>query len=124
VIIGSLAGAVPLLMALPIVSGWMLLPILFTGGLLLQSTLPVTVTFAQTIAPVRMATVSSLMMGFGWGLGGVLVPMVGLLGDRFGIAITLALVAGVLPIAAIVALRLPSDVLPSVPSGEVWYDRR
>lgn len=124
VIIASLLGAVPLLMALPIVSGWMLLPILFTGGLLLQSTLPVTVTFAQTIAPVRMATVSSLMMGFGWGLGGVLVPIVGLLGDRIGIAITLALVAGVLPIAAIVALRLPRHVLPSVPSGEVWYDRR
>ncbi len=123
VILTTLLGAVPLLTALPLAGHWELLPMLFLGGMLLQATLPVTVTFAQTIAPVRTATVSSLMMGFGWGLGALLVPLVGVLGDRIGIAPTLAVVAGVLPLAALFALGLPRGVLPSVPRGQVWYDR-
>jgi hypothetical protein len=40
------------------------------GGFLRQSTLPVNVTFGQTIAPISTATVSSLMMGFAWGMDG------------------------------------------------------
>ena len=47
------------------------------GGFLLQSTLPVNVTFGQQIAPVSAATVSSLMMGFAWGVGSLLAPVVG-----------------------------------------------
>jgi MFS transporter, FSR family, fosmidomycin resistance protein len=69
------------------------------GGFFLQSTLPVNVTFGQSLAPVSAATVSSLMMGFAWGSGGLSVPLVGLAADRFGIEPTLiALSAG--PIAA------------------------
>ena len=41
------------------------------GGFFLQSTLPVNVTFGQSLAPVSAATVSSLMMGFAWGTGGL-----------------------------------------------------
>ena len=55
------------------------------GGLLLQSTLPVNVTYGQMLAPVGAATVSSLMMGFAWGVGSVMVPVVGLLGDYMGL---------------------------------------
>ena len=47
------------------------------GGFFLQSTLPVNVTFGQALAPVSAATVSSMMMGFGWGTGGLSVPLVG-----------------------------------------------
>jgi hypothetical protein len=47
------------------------------GGLLLQSTLPVNVTYAQMLAPVGAATVSSLMMGFAWGMGSLAVPLIG-----------------------------------------------
>ena len=43
------------------------------------------VTFGQSIAPVSAATVSSLMMGFAWGTGGLSVPLVGLIADRIGI---------------------------------------
>ena len=55
----------------------------------LQSTLPVNVTFGQSLAPVSAATVSSLMMGFAWGTGGLSVPFVGLIADRIGIEHTL-----------------------------------
>jgi FSR family fosmidomycin resistance protein-like MFS transporter len=82
--------------------------VLATGGFLLQSTLPVNVTFAQLLAPISAATVSSLMMGFAWGTGGLAVPLVGMMADRFGIELALV-VMSVLPlVAALLAVSLPS----------------
>ena len=78
------------------------------GGFLLQSTLPVNVTFGQMIAPISAATVSSLMMGFAWGTGGLSVPFVGMLADRIGIERTLV-VMSVMPLAA-AALALAASV--------------
>ena len=69
VIIWSLVAAVPFLLAAQLTSGWTLTAAGSIGGFLLQSTLPVNVTFGQQIAPVSAATVSSLMMGFAWGVG-------------------------------------------------------
>ena len=66
-------------------NGWSLVATIAVGGFLLQSTLPVNVTFAQTIAPISAATVSSLMMGFAWGIGGLAAPLVGMVADRIGI---------------------------------------
>ena len=53
------------------------------GGLLLQSTLPVSVTYAQSLTIAGAATVSSLMMGFAWGMGSLAVPLIGLVGRPF-----------------------------------------
>ena len=64
VIIWSLVLAVPFLALAPMQTGWTFVAIVSVGGFLLQSTLPVNVTFAQMIAPISAATVSSLMMGF------------------------------------------------------------
>ncbi len=107
VIIGTLLTALPFLLVLPRASGWTFIGALVASGFLLQSTLPVTVTFGQSLAPVRAATVSSLMMGFAWGTGGLFVPFVGLLADRIGIAPTLMGVTIVLPVAVVLALTLP-----------------
>ena len=101
------------------------------GGFFLQSTLPVNVTFGQALAPVSAATVSSLMMGFAWGSGGLSVPFVGMVADRIGIEATLRGLA-LVPLAA-AALALP---LPRTPAGacadaarggpalieSTWYD--
>ena len=82
--------------------------VLAVGGLFLQSTLPVNVTFGQSLAPVSAATVSSLMMGFAWGTGGLSVPLVGLIADRVGIEHTLV-GSRVMPLlAAACALPLPA----------------
>jgi FSR family fosmidomycin resistance protein-like MFS transporter len=110
VMIASLAVAVPFLFAAPSLNGWQFVVVLAVGGFLLQSTLPVNVTFAQTIAPISAATVSSLMMGFAWGTGGVAVPLVGLLADRIGIERTLATMSLVPLLAAALALPLPARV--------------
>jgi len=114
VIIWSLVSAVPFLVAGPLMTGWTLTLLLAVGGFLLQSTLPVNVTFGQALAPVSAATVSSLMMGFAWGTGGLMVPLVGMVADRAGLPLALSLV-GLVPLAAAaVALPLPA-VAPSPP---------
>ena len=110
VIIVSLVAAVPLLALAPLLHGWQFVAVLAAGGFLLQSTLPVNVTFGQMIAPISAATVSSLMMGFAWGMGGLIVPFVGMLADRIGIEGTLMTMSFVPLAAAALALPLPSGV--------------
>jgi FSR family fosmidomycin resistance protein-like MFS transporter len=108
VIAWSLVLSTPFLVAAPLVSGWLFVLLLAIGGLFLQSTLPVNVVFGQSLAPVSAATVSSLMMGFAWGTGGLSVPLVGMVADRIGIAPTLAGLALVPLLAAAFTLPLPA----------------
>jgi FSR family fosmidomycin resistance protein-like MFS transporter len=108
VIILSLLSAVPFLVVAPLLSGWLFIVVLAIGGFLLQSTLPVNVTFGQTLAPISAATVSSLMMGFAWGVGGLIVPFVGMLADRVGIEHTLMVMSAVPLLAAALAWPLPA----------------
>jgi FSR family fosmidomycin resistance protein-like MFS transporter len=127
VIILSLVLAVPFLALALLFNGWWLVAMIAAGGFLLQSTLPVNVTFAQTIAPISAATVSSLMMGFAWGMGGLAAPLVGMTADRIGIERTLMLMSFTPLVAAVLALPLPtraahatvraSDIATSESSG-------
>ena len=103
----SLVAACPFLFIAPLLTGWQFMVVLAMGGFCLQSTLPVNVTFGQSLAPVSAATVSSLMMGFAWGTGGLSVPLVGLVADRVGIEPTLMGLALVPIVAALCALPLP-----------------
>jgi FSR family fosmidomycin resistance protein-like MFS transporter len=104
----SLVFSVPFLLAAPLLSGWGFVVTLALGGFFLQSTLPVNVTFGQALAPVSAATVSSLMMGFAWGTGGLSAPLVGKIADRFGIEHTLVGLALVPLVAALCTLPLPA----------------
>jgi FSR family fosmidomycin resistance protein-like MFS transporter len=103
----SLMLATPFLVAAPLLDAAAFMIVLALGGFFLQSTLPVNVTFGQAIAPVSAATVSSLMMGFGWGTGGLSVPFIGLIADRAGIEATLMGLAFVPLLAAALAAPLP-----------------
>jgi FSR family fosmidomycin resistance protein-like MFS transporter len=118
VILWSLIIAVPFMAVAPHLSPIGFTAMLAIGGLLLQSTLPISVTFAQTFVKGGAATVSSLMMGFAWGMGSLTVPLVGMGADRFGIKPTLAIVAFIPLIAAWLAWQLPEKgihhVEPSV----------
>lgn len=107
VISASLIVAVPLLMLAPRFDGLPFVLLLAGGGFWLQSTQPVSVAFGQTLAPVSAATVSSIMMGVAWGTGGLLIPFIGLLGDRLGISTTLTVMAAVPLLAAGCAWLLP-----------------
>lgn len=104
----SLVASCPFLFVAPFLTGGPFVITLAIGGLFLQSTLPVNVTFGQSLTPVSAATVSSLMMGFAWGTGGLSVPIVGLIADRAGIEHTLVGLAVVPLLAAACALPLPA----------------
>ena len=62
------------------------------GGFVLAP-LPLGVTMAQKLAPKGRSMVASLMMGFAYGLGGAITPLVGRLADSFTIRPVLTLIA-------------------------------
>lgn len=110
----SLVFSVPFLFAASLTNGWLFVLLVSLGGFFLQSTLPVNVTFGQSLAPVSAATVSSLMMGFAWGTGGLSVPFVGMMADRIGIEAALRAMSVVPLAAAALALPLPKRPTPHV----------
>ena len=115
VIVWSLLLAAPFLLLAPQTQGWTFAGLLAVGGLFLQSTLPVNVSFGQALAPHSAATVSSLMMGVAWGTGGMLVPVTGMVGDALGLPTTLTMLA-LLPLcAAGLATRLPAAATLGMP---------
>jgi FSR family fosmidomycin resistance protein-like MFS transporter len=111
VMTATLIAAVPFLALAPVLSPWGFTAMLAIGGLLLQSTLPVSVTYAQSVTTAGAATVSSLMMGFAWGMGSLAVPLIGLAADRFGINAALVGLAAVPLVAAALAAGLPDTRL-------------
>lgn len=115
VIAASLLLAAPLLAVAPFLSGPAFVVVLALGGLFLQSTLPVNVTFGQALAPVSTATVSSLMMGFAWGTGGLSVPFVGMLADRVGVERTLSFMSLAALGGAACTWPLPERAQPHMP---------
>jgi len=86
---------------------WPFVVMMALGGFFLQSTLPVNITYAHAIAPVAAGTVSSLMLGVAWGVGGLAVPLVGMAGDRVGLQPALLVVAVLPALGALLTLRLP-----------------
>ena len=107
VILVSLIASVPFMEVAPRLSPLGFTILLSIGGLLLQSTLPISVTFAQSFVKGGAATVSSLMMGFAWGMGSLAVPIIGAAADRIGIENTLTWLAFVPLLGAALAYMLP-----------------
>jgi MFS transporter, FSR family, fosmidomycin resistance protein len=107
VISASLAMSVPLLVAALLIPGPAALFVLTVGGFFLGSTLPVNISYAHAIAPVATGTVSSLMLGVAWGVGGLAVPLVGIAGDTVGLQPALLTLAGLPALAALLTMRLP-----------------
>lgn len=107
VVIGSYASSIPLFAAflvLPLDSG---LPCLLLGYSLLQLALPVNVVLGQELAPRHAGTISSLLMGFAWGVGALLVGPVGWLADHFTLRTGLAALATLLLPGLACAWALP-----------------
>ncbi len=63
------------------------------AGSFVLAPLPLGVTMAQTLAPKGRSMVASLMMGFAYGLGGAITPIVGKLADMYTIRPILTIVA-------------------------------
>jgi MFS transporter, FSR family, fosmidomycin resistance protein len=57
----------------------------FLAGFAVLASLPLGVVMAQRLAPKSRSMVSSLMMGFAYGLGGAISPFIGKLADIYGL---------------------------------------
>ncbi len=63
------------------------------AGMFVLATMPLGVALAQQLAPKGRSMVSSLMMGFAFGLGGILTPIVGRMADLYTIEPVLTVVS-------------------------------
>jgi FSR family fosmidomycin resistance protein-like MFS transporter len=108
VILMSMAGSAPFLALFFLTRGALSVGALLAGGLILLFTIPVNVVMAQELIPSQAGTVSALMMGFAWGLAGILfIPLTGLLADRFSMHYALAAWTVFPVLGFLLALRLP-----------------
>lgn len=83
---------------------WVYLGAAMAGGIML-ATMPLGVAYAQILAPKGRAMVASLMMGFAYGLGGIISPLVGNLADLYSIHAVLSVMAFV-PLITLPAIAL------------------
>lgn len=82
VIVVSMIGSVPFLLAFFFTGGFFSLACLALGGFILLFTIPVNVVMAQELVPSQAGTVSALTMGFAWGTAGMIfIPLVGWASD-------------------------------------------
>jgi FSR family fosmidomycin resistance protein-like MFS transporter len=84
--------------------------LLMLGSLCIQSAGSVVIAYAQELVPEHISTVSSLVMGFGWGVAALALPLTGSLGDTYGIAPTLKWLSFLPLIGMGLALALPATV--------------
>lgn len=107
VIIVSVLGALPFTLLLPHVGlGWtvaLTVPI----GLIVASSFPAIVVFAQELLPGRIGVVSGLFFGLAFGAGGLGAALLGLLADRTSLGYVYGICAW-LPAIGLLAVFLPN----------------
>ncbi|MCL6601767.1 MAG: MFS transporter [Paenibacillus sp.] len=104
----SMVGTVPFALALPFVSQFWAGALLLLGGFILLSSFSVTVIYAQMLYPGNIGTVSGLITGLAFGLGGIGSLVIGNLIDHVGIS-QVFVACGFLPLLGLLALLLPGD---------------
>ncbi len=107
IIWASILGVLPFTLALPWVGLTWTLILSVPIGLLLASAFPAIVVYAQELMPGRIGTVSGLMFGLAFGLGGLGAAGLGLLADRTSLALVFH-VCAFLPVLGLLAGFLPS----------------
>lgn len=108
VILWSMLGSVPFLALFFFAHGIISMIGLGVGGLILLFTVPVNVLMGQELAPAAAGTVSALMMGFAWGLAGLIfVPLIGALSDRLSMQMTMSTMVLFPLIGFFLTLKLP-----------------
>ena len=106
VLVLSLLLSAPLMalyLLTPVGWGLILLPV---AGVLLYTSAPVTVTMAQEGLPQHASLASSIVMGLAWGIGGLMLTVVGAVADAIGLQETLLLILGLGVVALLAAAGL------------------
>jgi FSR family fosmidomycin resistance protein-like MFS transporter len=112
VILISMIGSVPFLALFVFTTGVVSMIGLALSGLILLFTIPVNVLMGQELAPTQAGTVSALMMGFAWGMAGVLfIPLTGWISDVFSMQTAFTGLILFPLIGFFLALKLPKKAL-------------
>ncbi len=110
VILASMIGSVPFLALFFLTTGLPALLGLVVGGLVLLFTIPVNVVMAQDLVPSQSGTVSALMMGFSWGMAGlVFIPLTGWIADHASLHAALFTLLAFPLIGFFLSLKLPRN---------------
>lgn len=104
----SMVGTAPIALILPYLSPFWAGALLLIGGFILLSSFSVTVVYAQMLHPGNIGTVSGLITGFAFGMGGVGSLALGNLGDAWGIG-NVMIAASFLPLLGLLSFLLPND---------------
>ncbi len=89
VIVLSMAGAFPAFW-LFMHGGTLIAPVMLAlAGFFIYSSISVNIVMGQALFPRQAGTISSLMMGMGWGLGGLAVTPLGAVAERYGVGTAL-----------------------------------
>jgi len=87
--------------------------LLVSGFGIVGSTLPITAGAAQELAPENRSVAGSILMGFSFGLGGIMMTPIGGLADILGLQKTM-LIVGMLPfISVLIVLKFWREAEPS-----------
>ena len=85
ILIWSMSGLVPTMIGFLFLESTLSILFCVLGGAFLLLSAPVNVAIAQRIVPQGKGTISALMMGFAWGIGGVSVPILGWASETIGL---------------------------------------
>jgi hypothetical protein len=114
---------VPLLHGMFLTDGLMSLLLLVLAAGTLSGANSVIIALAQELVPSRAGTASSLVMGLGWGVAGVLLIGYGTLAEAISVSRALDIAATLPLLAAALALALPkhtsAEAEPVGPAGEM-----
>lgn len=105
IIVFSLILAYPLYLGFLSTRGPLSFLFLGVAGALAAASNPVIVTQAQELAPGHSGMASAITMGFSWGIAGLLISLVGWMGDLWGLSTSLRWTSLALPLAAAISLR-------------------
>ncbi|CAI8814396.1 Uncharacterized MFS-type transporter YfnC [Brevibacillus sp. IT-7CA2] len=104
----STLGSLPLTLLTPYVSGFMAFPLLVISGFIMLSSFSVTVVYAQELLPGKIGTVSGLIIGLAFGMGGMGALVFGYLADLYSLSFVI-LLCSFLPLIGFMGFFLPKD---------------
>jgi FSR family fosmidomycin resistance protein-like MFS transporter len=109
---------VPAIASLPSLSFAGMIPVVILIGIAVNANVSVALVLAQEYLPTHMGLAAGLTIGVCGGVGGLIVAVLGLLGDAAGLSWVLFTIAALPLLVAAFAARLPQPA--AAPPGTVW----
>jgi FSR family fosmidomycin resistance protein-like MFS transporter len=109
VIVASLLLAPPFFYLFTITGGWLSSVFLGLAGAFLLATFSVTVAAAHNIIKNNAGLASGLTLGFGTGIGGLGVGLMGVIADHFGVSLVINILILLPVVAAVIGFSLKEN---------------